>query len=164
MRIWLYILALLLLSTELKAMSIFDTGKVCTFSSISGVILKDGKPAKNATIKRETDYQSVFTDQTTTDENGYFQMPALFERSLASMLPQQFAVSQYIYVTYEGEEYKIWMGVKFKKEENTESDGSPIQVTCELDSERKSTSVNGQNFITQCAWNVVPTKVDNGFN
>lgn len=164
MKTWLVILAFFLFATELKAMSILDAGKVCTFSSISGVILKGGAPVKHAEIKRETDYQNVFTDQTTTDENGYFALPALFERSVASVLPQQFAVSQYMYVTHEGKEYKIWMGVKFKKEENAESDGNPIQVTCELDSERKSTSVNGQKFITQCVWNVVPTKVDNGFN
>ena len=58
-------------------MSLFDTGKMCTFSHISGVIVKDGIPVANALVVRETNREKTTQDQTYTDENGYFEMPVL---------------------------------------------------------------------------------------
>lgn len=165
MKVWLAILAFFLFATELKAMSIFDAGKACTFSSISGVILKNGQPVKQAHIKRETDYQSVYSDETTTDENGHFALPPLFERSISNLLPQEFVVSQKITVTTkEGETHVIWDGIKRKKEENAESDGNPIVVSCELNAENKTIFTQDQPFTTKCEWNVTPTKLRTGFN
>ncbi|WP_439135837.1 DUF6795 domain-containing protein, partial [Pseudomaricurvus sp.] len=73
-------------------MSIFDAGKVCTFSKVSGVILRGGEPVSGARVIRETDFQSKRRDEAVTDDQGYFEMPSLFERSITSLLPQEFVV------------------------------------------------------------------------
>ncbi|MGI9280809.1 MAG: DUF6795 domain-containing protein [Endozoicomonas sp.] len=137
-------------------MSILDIGKMCTFSKISGVILNNGEPVANATVIRETDYEKKFTDQTTTDENGYFEMPALFVRSIAKYLPQEFVVGQSIKVVIGDKEERIWFGVKRKKEENVESRGKPLIVTCDLTNDEEHLEVNGSLFIGKCRWDVEP--------
>ncbi|MCX2795565.1 carboxypeptidase regulatory-like domain-containing protein [Microbulbifer thermotolerans] len=144
-------------------MSILNIGKVCTFSGISGIIQKDGQPLSNITVTRTTSYQKKKTDKTKTNEEGYFEMPALFERSVMSLLPQEFVVGQLIVVTVNGEDYVIWDGVKRKKEENSEARGKPLIVTCDITDELNAIMVDGQNFVTKCNWDVVPDKVDTGF-
>lgn len=146
-----------------KAMSIFDTGKACTFSAMSGVILNNGEPVKNALIKRETHWQSKVSDETTTDEKGYFEFPARFERSIAAVLPQEFVVTQKLFVLHEGKSHEIWTGVKRKKEENTETDGGPIVATCNLDHDDKVIFIDRQPFSTKCVWNVTPKKPKSSF-
>lgn len=137
-------------------MSFSDTGKMCTFSEISGVITKDGKPVKNAILTRTTDREKVKTDQAITDENGFFSMPALYERSIAKFLPQEFVVSQTISVKQDnGDEVEIWSGIKRHKEENSESRGKPLVVQCELNSEETTVLVGSESFITRCSWDVI---------
>lgn len=151
-----------LFSVKVYAMSIFDAGKVCTFSAISGVILKDGEPVSGATVIRTTDYQKEKTDKTETDEKGYFEFPARFERHIVNFLPQEFVVGQSIVVIDGGQEYKIWGGAKRKREENSESRGKPLVVTCELNSDKTVIEVDRQPFITRCKWDVEPDIVDKG--
>lgn len=159
----LVLLLFLLLATETYSMSIFDTGKVCTFSAFSGVILKGGTPVSNATVTRTTSYQKKETDRTRTDERGYFEMPARFERSISSLLPQEFAVGQLVTVTVNDVDYVIWDGVKRIRDENSEARGKPLIVTCDVENELKAIEVDGQPFVTKCIWDVVPDKVDKGF-
>lgn len=144
-------------------MSIFDIGKACTFSAMSGVILNNGKPVKNAIVKRETHWQKKVSDETTTDEKGYFEFPVRFERSIAAILPQEFVVSQKIFVLHEGKSHEIWSGVKRNKEENVETDGGPIVATCYLEKEEKMIFVNRQPFWTKCVWNGTHKKPITGF-
>ncbi|SEA23656.1 DUF6795 domain-containing protein [Microbulbifer marinus] len=144
-------------------MSIFNAGKVCTFSSISGVILRDGKPLQDVTITRTTSYQKEKSDQTKTDSDGFFELPAMFERNVMSLLPQEFVVGQILKVTVDGEEITIWDGVKRSKEENSEARGKPIAITCDVGSENQVIEVDNQPFITKCQWDVVPDSVDKGF-
>ncbi|MCX2840445.1 carboxypeptidase regulatory-like domain-containing protein [Microbulbifer thermotolerans] len=145
-----------LLSMDSNAISIFDTGKVYTFSGISGIIQKDGIPIKNATVVRKVYYQKNKIDKTKTNEVGYFEMPALFERSLLSLLPQEFVVNQFIAITTNGEEHIIWDGVKRIKNENSESRGKPLFVICDIEKEYQVIEVDGQRFITKCKWDVIP--------
>ncbi|WP_152558676.1 carboxypeptidase-like regulatory domain-containing protein [Endozoicomonas numazuensis] len=141
-------------------MSIFDVGKMCTFSKISGVILNNGEPVTHAQVIRETDYEKKFTDQTTTDENGYFEMPALFVRSIAKYLPQEFVVGQLIKVVIGDREEQIWSGVKRTIDENAESRGKPLVVSCDLANEKQSFRVDGSLFTGKCQWDVEPDKDD----
>ena len=71
------VLPLLLFTSALEAssMSIFDAGKVCVFSAISGTLLKDGKPVAGAKLVRSAEWQSKKQDETVTDEQGYFEFP-----------------------------------------------------------------------------------------
>lgn len=157
------LLCLVFLSGNGFGMSIFDAGKVCTFSKVSGVILREGKPVAGARVVRETDYQSKHRDETVTDSEGYFEMPSLFERSVTSLLPQEFVVGQTLKVEVAGEEQKIFSGVKRKKEEMTESRGEPFNITCELTDEDVAFYIDGNAFVTRCTWDAEHDEIDNGF-
>lgn len=145
------------------AMSIFEAGKVCTFSPISGVILFEGKPAVGARVVRTTDYQKKIQDETLTDSNGYFELPGIFERNIVNFLPQEFVVGQLVNVSFSGREFRIWSGVKRKREENSESRGKPLVVTCELTQKDEIINVDRQPFITKCRWDVTPDVKENIF-
>lgn len=152
-KIYLFI-ALILFSNFGVAMSVFDAGKVCTFSKITGVIVEDGKPVVNALVERTTDYNSKKSDETYTDSDGRFELPALFERSAGSLLPQEFVVGQTIFISTKNGRKQIWEGIKRSKKENSESRGEPLDVQCDLNSETKVIKVDGQVFMTLCSWDV----------
>lgn len=137
-------------------MSIQDVGKVCLFSAMSGVITLDGKPVTNALLKRTVKLSKPKTDETRTDNNGHFEFPAAFERTITKFLPQEFVASQKIIVYYRDEEYELWTGVKRTPEENAESRGKPLVVQCELGSEENHISVNDGPIFSLCKWDVEP--------
>lgn len=133
-------------------------GKDCLFSAISGTITFNGEPAAGAHVKRVAGKAHVdgeFTDETFTDDNGYFSMPAVWERNLLSrVFPMEFAVPQKITIDFKGEEYLIWTSVKRSREEHSESKGKPLVVQCELTSEERNFDVDGAFFATLCTWDV----------
>ncbi len=145
-----------LLSIGAVSMSMRDYGKHCLFSGISGTITLDGKPVSDAKVKRvvgKAHTQGELKDETTTDKNGYFKMPPVFDRSvLSKVLPMEFAVPQRIVVLYEGVEHEIWNGVKRKREENAESRGAPLIVQCELTAEETLKEVDGSPIFSKCVW------------
>jgi len=90
-----------------------------------------------------------------TDDNGYFELPAVFDQSfLGKFLPGEFAIPQQVFVTYGGEEYKVWAGVKRTKDENSEARGNELVVQCKLDSEPQAIAVDRGFYYTQCSWGV----------
>lgn len=142
-------------------MSLGDVGKVCLFSAISGTVTLDGKPAANARLVRTGDRDGPIVDETVADENGYFEFPAMFERTITKFLPQEFVASQEIIVTYNDKEYEMWSAVKRKRKENVESRGKPLVVSCELNSEEKSILVDRVPIHSLCVWDVEPDpKID----
>jgi len=145
---------LVMLVNGVNAMGLSDAGKVCLFSGMSGVIKLDGKVAGGARLVRTVNKEKDIKDETTTDENGYFEFEPVFDRTITKYLPMEFAVSQVVWVHYEGNEYKMWSGVKRKPEENIESRGKPLVVECELNSERNVIEVNNSPIISLCAWDV----------
>ena len=159
----LLLVSLLMISNAGVGMSIFDVGKVCTFSQISGVILNHGEPVKNTIIVRRVDYQGDSEDETRTDDMGHFTMPSLFERSVTKLLPQEFVVGQSLLIQRDGELVEFHMGVKRKPEENVEGRGKALEVTCELTDEKVSFYVGGNAFVTKCKWEVEHDVIDTGF-
>jgi hypothetical protein len=163
----LVFLALSLMASGALSMSLFEPKKVCLFSAISGVITLNGEPVKGAHVKRvvEKFYSSGHnTDETMTDDSGYFEMPAVFDQSrLGKFLPGEFSIPQQIFVTYGGEEYKIWEGVKRTREENAESRGKPLVVQCELIKPLEAIWINGGGYVTSCTWDVQPDDTSWGF-
>lgn len=134
-------------------MGLKDFGKVCLFSGMSGVIQMDGKPAANVRLVRAAESK---VDETTTDENGYFEFPPVFERTVAKYLPQEFTALQQIAAHYNGEEFELWTAVKRKPEENTEARGQPLVVQCDLSNERRLLKVNNSPIFSLCTWDVEP--------
>ena len=133
-------------------------GKDCLFSAISGTITLNGEPAAGAHVKRtagKAHVEGEFTDDIFTDENGYFAMPAIWERNLLSrVFPMEFVVPQKITVTYIENDYDIWIGIKRHREENSEALGRPLVVTCELLQDSRSIMVKGALYDTKCVWDV----------
>jgi len=151
-----HLVGILVFATGISAMGMSDLGKVCLFSEISGVITLEGKPVANARLVRIGDRDGAKSDEATTDANGNFRFPAMFERTAAKYLPQEFVVQQQIQAHFQGKEYAMWAGVKRTPEENTESRGKPLVVKCELNSATNSITVNRSVFITLCTWDVEP--------
>ena len=143
---------LLTLVNGVNAMGLSDAGEVCLFSKMTGVIKLDGKPAVNAKLIRTVNLNKDIVDETTTDENGYFEFDASFTRTITKFLPQEFVARQVIWVRYNGNEYKMWSGVKREPEENIESRGNPLVVECELNSETNVKKVNNSPIISLCTW------------
>lgn len=137
-------------------MTFFDAGKVCLFSKISGVITLDGKPVANAKITRTVNLNKDKVDHTYTDEKGYFEMPAVFQRTVTKFLPQEFVANQEIVVRHLDKDYRIWSSVKRTAEENSEARGKDLVVECELNSEETLITVNNSPIFSLCKWNVEP--------
>ncbi len=151
------ILILSVLSVGAYAMSILDAGKVCLFSKISWIITLEGNPVANALLTRTAKLSKDKVDTTQTDENGYFEMPAVFERTITKFLPQEFVAKQVIVVDYNNQKYDIWSGVKRTEEENAESRGNPLIVSCELtQKDFDLIEVNGSPIFSRCQWDVEP--------
>ncbi len=162
-KIIIHSVSILLMTTWGYAMAISDFGKVCLFSAISGVITLDGKPVANARLVRTANRDSAKTDETTTDKDGHFSLPVMFERTVTKYLPQEFVVKQDILVYYKDAKYDMWSGVKRKPEENTESRGKPLVVKCELSQEKKFKQVNNSPIISLCEWEAEPDIINTGF-
>jgi len=137
-------------------MALSDFGKVCLFSSISGVITLDGKPVAGAHLVRTGNRAGDKTDETLTDAKGYFTFPAMFERTITKYLPQEFVASQKIVVLYQDKQYEMWTSIKRNPKENTESKGKPLIISCELNSEEKTIIVNRVIIHSLCGWDVEP--------
>ena len=150
-------LALLTFSTT-EAVSMPIGKKLYLMSEISGTITLNGEPAAGAKLKRivsKAYSRSELTDEAVTDANGYFTMPAVTQRKFVQKIfPMEFVVPSLIFVTYQGQEYKIWSSTKREPEKNTENRGKPLVVQCELTNEQEGFMVNGSFFTTLCTWGV----------
>ncbi|WP_237567767.1 DUF6795 domain-containing protein [Microbulbifer hydrolyticus] len=148
------ITALLILSLPWPgaAMSKMNPLKACTFSEMEISILFKGEPAKGATITRTIEWKKEHTDQFTADDNGRVTLPAEFENHLLKAFPMEFVAAQYVTVQYEGEEYEIWNYAKRDAEFNSEMQGSPLRLTCELTDESKTQRAFGSILGTRCTW------------
>ena len=144
-------------------MGLSDVGKVCLFSKMEGVIKLDGKPVPNARLVRTVNLSKDEVDETVTDGNGNFKFDAIIKRKASKLLPQEFAVSQLIYVHYRDKDYRIWSGVKRKSEENSESRGKPLVIECELSSEEQMVIINNSPIFSLCTWDVEPDEQERIF-
>jgi len=133
-----------------------DSDQATLFSAMAGVITMDGKPAANVRLVRTVDYDKKETDETTTDELGNFEFPAVRQHIRLKFLPREFVVSQSIKAYYEGTEYELWEGVKRNASENSESRGKSLVVSCDLLSEEKHIRVDGAPYFSLCTWDVEP--------
>lgn len=149
-----YFLVLLVFSYGVFAMG----EKNCLFSSMTGVVNYKGKPAENVRLIRKIEGKKV--DETVTDEFGNFQFEVIYQKNrLLSFLPTEFAIQQIITAVRDDKEYPLWVGVKRTPEENAESRGKPLDVSCDLSLETENyVKVNDSPYFTLCTWNVEPDK------
>jgi hypothetical protein len=117
------------------AMGIFD--RLVLFSEVHGTVLKDGKPVSGIELVQRVVWSDneneIPLQRTVTDEAGTFSFPAI-ERGagLLRLIPAQPIMLQKILIRYQGTEYIAWQHSKTSYNANTELDGRPIRLVCEL--------------------------------
>lgn len=139
-------------STGTFCMSIFDAGKACTFSRMELEITHEGKPVKNALVKRTVSWKKDKVDEFRTDEFGRVVLPEVLERSVTQLLPLEFVVAQGVNVYYEDKEYEIWINSKRRPERNSELGGKDLSLKCELTNEAKVYREFRTLLMTSCIW------------
>jgi hypothetical protein len=126
---------LVIISIEANAMaSIF--GSKTLFSELNGTVVIGGKPCIGARL-----LQSVsdgggeeINVETTTDSDGKFNFPEISKnKGILSLLPGEFVAAQQLLIQYEGREYEGWISTKRNSEANSEANGLPFQLVCELE-------------------------------
>ena len=116
---------------------VFRTNYFC--SPVKGQILYDGKPIAGVEVVRTLTAEGLnngeYKDTATTDEQGYFSMPEVFNRTFL-LRPQFFSanpgVSQYINVFYNEERYNIWASGKQGFQRGGETNELEIKILCDL--------------------------------
>jgi len=121
--------------SEGSAMGIFD--RLVLFSEVHGTVLKDGKPAAGAELVQKVvwsdDQNEIPPQRTMTDKAGVFSFSAIEHRAgVLRMIPAQPIMLQTILIHYQGAEYIAWQHSKTSYNANTELDGRPIRLVCEL--------------------------------
>jgi len=152
MRYTILLVITLISFQKVEAMSIFDVGKTCVFSVVKARVTKSGEPLKNVRIIRRWEWSSLQEESTITDETGYFEFPAVFEKSASRLLPVELVIAQGLYVVDGDEEKKIWSNSKREPEENAEFNGRSINLICELTNEMEIYKDFGSRMRTLCSW------------
>ena len=143
---------LIIFSQEGVSMGIFDAGKTCVFSAVKARLTNNGEPIRGAKVIRRWEWNKLQEEFTTTDENGQFELPAVFESSMSRMLPMELVIAQGLYVAIDGEEKKFWSNSKREPEENAEFQGRSIDLSCEITNESKIYRDFGSRMRTLCTW------------
>jgi len=117
------------------AMGAFD--RLVLFSEVHGTVLKDGKPVEGAELIEKvvwSDNENEIPPQrAVTDAKGAFSFPAIERKAgLLRLIPAQPTIQQTITIKYQGVEYIAWLHGKGSYNANTELDGKPINLVCEL--------------------------------
>lgn len=145
------LILLFIFQTEVFAMSFFGK-KVCVFSAVNGKVVQQGEPIINATIRRTYTWDSKdYTDEVSTDENGYFSFPEKFESSVWAFFPHNPSIIQFVKIQVENNEYQAWGFQKGNYDVNGELDGKPMKLLCDLDSPKVTHKVNEfKNYVGIC--------------
>ncbi|KVV34814.1 hypothetical protein WK81_29825 [Burkholderia ubonensis] len=111
--------------------------RLVLFSEVHGTVLKEGKPVAGAELLQKVvwsdDENKNPTRHTSTDKNGAFGFPAIESNAgLLRLIPAQPTIQQTIVIRYQGVEYVAWLHGKGSYNANTELDGRPINLLCEL--------------------------------
>jgi hypothetical protein len=120
---------------EGHAMGAFDP--IVLFSEVHGTVLMNGQPVRGAQLVQKV----LWSDNAdknpvrlaVTDEHGAFHFPVI-ERSagLLRLIPSQPMMLQTLLIRYQDEEYIAWRHGKDSYDANTELEGRPIALICEL--------------------------------
>lgn len=107
------------------------------FSEVHGTVLKDGKPVEGAELIEKVvwsdDENEIPPQHAVTDAKGAFGFPAIERKAgLLRLIPAQPTIQQTITIKYRGVEYTAWLHGKTSYNANTELDGKPINLVCEL--------------------------------
>lgn len=116
-------------------MGVFD--RLVLFSEVHGTVLKHGQPVEGArltqTVVWSDNKDEIPAQQAVTDAKGGFSFPAIERKAgVLRMVPHQPVMLQKIIIDYQGSEYTAWRHTKDSYEANSEMDGKPLNLVCEL--------------------------------
>ncbi|TVZ41654.1 hypothetical protein P886_1002 [Alteromonadaceae bacterium 2753L.S.0a.02] len=131
-------------------MSIFSGTKSCVFSGVKAQLFYNGKPVANAKVIRQWEWHKENSDETITDENGYFMLPEVYESSASRLFPSEFVVGQQLSVSVNDEEIIFWSNSKRDPDVNAEFGGAAFTVKCELTEEERLVEDYGSLMVTKC--------------
>lgn len=117
------------------AMGAFD--RLVLFSEVHGTVLKEGKPVEGAeltqTVVWSDNKDEIPAQHAVTDAQGAFSFPIIERKAgLLRIVPHQPVMLQKIIISYQGTEYTAWRHTKDSYDHNSEMDGKPINLVCEL--------------------------------
>jgi hypothetical protein len=114
--------------------------RLVLFSEVHGTVLKDGVPVEGAEISQEVVWSDnkdeVPPRHTLSDKGGRFSF-SVVERNpgVTRLVPHQPVILQKLLIRYDGVEYTAWRHTKNSYDENSELDGRPLNLACELSRE-----------------------------
>jgi hypothetical protein len=114
------------------------TSERVLFSQVGGVVTKDGKPVAGAEIEQTVLYKEegrIPQTSVVSDDKGKFAFAQVSVNEGPKLLPGEVSVSQRLVIRYKGQEFEGWNHGKKGKEANTESNGKPLRLVCELSNE-----------------------------
>ena len=119
-------------------MGLFDFVKICLFSEVNGVVTLNGKPVPDVEVVRtmRMGHNNIYTDKTTTDNQGHYRFAARFTHSIRKIAPVEPLIFQRMVFVYQSKEYLGWETDKRNYQINGELDVA-INLVCELTNESR---------------------------
>jgi len=150
-------------SLEGAPMSLFTkTREIVLASPMEGLLTYKGKPVSGVKLVRKLrwyDGDESAEDFVVTDPKGRFTLPVV-KKVLKVSGYVQFVVSQEIVALHQGEEILVWAMGKGSKIEYGELGGKPVNLRCELTSEKIITRDYRTPLMTRCTWDSLEPWVD----
>lgn len=137
-------------------MSFLTKTDVVLFSPMQGVITYKGQPVNNAKISRRIIWKGDEgeVDEFYTNEKGEFSIP--IKETKVRMVPlAEFVLTQELNVTYQEQEFSIWVRAKQDLGEYGELGGKPVNFRCELTDKRQRLEEYIGLFGTSCKWDYI---------
>lgn len=127
--------------------------KAVLFSAVQGTLLRNGSPVSGATISRIVTWRGeLHSDSTETDCHGNYHLPAITSSSNLPLLPAEFNAEQEMTVSIDGMTTLIWNTIKPEPGENTELNGLPLILTCDVADEPRFEHLLLNSIETKCRW------------
>jgi len=138
------VLLCLYLTVDGRAMS--NNSRIVLFSEVAGVVTRDGAPVEGAEIVQKVLYKSadeVPEVTSLTGVDGKFSFAEISRPKPRRWLPGEITITQSIVIHVDGVQYEGWHHGKKGDEANTELEGRPFRLVCDLSSEP---DVEGNHF------------------
>lgn len=123
----------LILTSNGKAMA--TNSQVVLFSHVEGTVTRDGEPVEGAEVVQKVLYKTedeVPAATLTTGDSGTFIFEEIARKAPGRWLPGEVTITQSIVIHVDGQQYEGWHHGKKGFEANTELEGRPIRLVCEL--------------------------------
>lgn len=121
-------------------------GEYVLFSAVSGRVLNGEQPVADATITQSVTISGSDTTLQTTQSksDGTFSFPQISrKKGLLSLLPAQFTAGQSMTISVNGTEYEGWLYTKFSDEADSENEGKPLKMICDI---AQNPEKNGESY------------------